>query len=61
MVTTISFIVPKDKEVELNEPEFISLIEAGLEESSADSAFDCVGLFRYVDWFYDGSSSEYEQ
>ena len=60
-ITTIKVINPiKSDVIEEVKPIFISLEEAGLEESSADSAFDCVGLYRHADWFYDGSSAEYE-
>lgn len=60
-ITTISVVNQSDRTDKQQEPEFISLKEAGLEEDASDSAFDCVGLFVYVDWFYDGSSSEYTQ
>lgn len=60
-ITKISIIDPIKPVIIEEEPEFITLEEAGLEESSDDSAFDCVGLFRHAEWFSDGSSSEYER
>lgn len=60
-ITTVRTVNQPDRTEKQSAPEFITLEQAGLEESSADSAFDCVGLFVYVDWFYDGTSSEYTQ
>jgi hypothetical protein len=60
-VTTIRTVNCADRTEKEAPPEFITLEEAGLEESSADSAFDCVGIFVYADWFWDNSSSEYDE
>ena len=60
-ITTIRTINQADRTPKQPGPVFITLEEAGLEESSSDSAFDCVGAARHNEWFYDGSSSEYTE
>jgi hypothetical protein len=40
--------------------EFITLEGAGLEESANNSAFDCVPLHTFLEWFYDGQDARHE-
>ena len=38
---------------------FLSLEEAGLEESQDGDSFDCGGAYAHADWFYDGDESAF--
>lgn len=38
---------------------FLSLEEAGLEESQDGDSFDCSGAFGHAEWFYDGDESAF--
>ncbi len=60
-ITTIRTVKQADRTEKQPKPVFITLEEAGLEESSAGDAFDCVGAARHNAYFWDGSSSEFTE